>query len=192
MLYSTMNLSLSTSQQTAQIVRSRPQLLSTVRKTTLYVHLDEDNRFNWMLALGDLLDALPNLSELTIHNHMRPPMNYENLVDSIFFAAPLVTSNRGPLRTFHFDYIFEDVMFASPFLGEIKCSDALQEHEMVIRDLLIDRDFARAAEERDIEAMTGALLSAARSYEQRWFARLQRKRLAELAQQSAGVEENSP
>ena len=191
MLYSTMNLCLSTSQQTAQIVRTSPQLLSKVRKTTMYMHLDEDNRFNWMLALGDLLDALPNLSELTIHNHMRPPMNYENLVDSIFFAAPLVTSGRAPLRTFHFDYIFEDVMFASPFLGEIKCSDALQEHEMVIRDLLIDRDFAKAAEERDIEAMTGALLSVARSYEQRWFARLQRKRLAELAQQSAGGEGSS-
>ena len=188
MLYSTMNLSLSTSQQAIQIVQTRPQLLSRVRKATVYLHLDEDNRFNWMLALADLLDSLPNLSELIIHNHMRPPINYENMVDGIFFAAPLVTNDRAPSRTFHFDYIFEDVMFASPFLGEIKCSDALQEHEMVLRDLLIDRDFARAAEERDIEAMTGALLSVARLYEQRWFARLQRKRLAELAQQSAGGE----
>ena len=155
------------------------------------MHLDDDNRFNWMLALGDLLDSLPNLLELTIHSHMRPPMNYENLVDSIFFAAPLVTSNRAPSRTFHFDYIFEDVMFASPFLGDIRCSDALQEHEMVIRDLLVDGDFARAATERDIEAMTSALLSVARCYEQRWFARLQRKRLAELAQQSAVGESSS-
>ena len=72
-------------------------------------------------------------------------------------------------------------MFASPYLGEIRCSDALEEHELVIRDLLVDPQFCDAAKVRDLDVMTGILLRIARNHEQPWFAKLQRKRLQELA-----------
>lgn len=182
-LYSSMDLFLSNLLMIWQGLNSKSPLLSNAQRMTLYLHLDEANRVGWSLALTSLLQAGRNVEHLTIHNHMRPPMNYENLVDGIFFAAPLVANPSPASRTLHFDYIFEDVMFASPFLGEIKCSDALEEHELVIRDLLVDDEFATAATQKDEEAMTGALLRIARSHEQPWFAKLQRRRLAELARQ---------
>jgi hypothetical protein len=162
-------------------------LLAQLHNLTLYLHLDEDNRADWSTALTRLLGSMYNLRSLIIHNHMRPPMSYENLRDAVFFAAPLALnqlSRRGVITQIHHDYIWEDVMFSSPFLGDIRCSDAMQEHSAAVEDLIADEQFQRGCQEQDLDTMTIRLVHITRSYEQPWFARLQRRRLAEVARRS--------
>ena len=168
------------------ITKEPTSLLEKIKTLTMYLHIDEENRSDWSVALTMTLRACPNLQVLTLNNHMRPPMSYENLMDAVFFAAPLALAElpeRGITPTIQFDYTFEDVMFASPFLGEIRCSDALEEHSAVVKDLIADPEFQCAAPNHDFETMTARLVTIARSYEQPWFQRLQR-RLAELTRQS--------
>lgn len=172
-----------------RILSVKPKFLNHYRQLMLYIHLNDDNRIEWAVACLNLAVDSPRLINLVMHNHMRPPMSYEHLIDGLFFAVPLVTMPRRISQTLKFDYIFEDVMFASPWLGEIKCSDALDEHELVIRDMMVDPAFVAAAVVRDLEAMTGILLRIARSHEQPWFAKLQRRRVEELARQE-GQSEN--
>jgi hypothetical protein len=179
--YSTLTLALSSFKMIDRLHEHQPEIFKKVRNLILYIHIDDENRFEWAASTAILLNCAPRLREVTIHNHMRPPMSYEHLVDGLFFAAPLVRLPSRINTTLKFDYTFEDVMFASPYLGEIRCSDALEEHELVIRDLLVDPQFCDAAKVRDLEMMTGILLRIARNHEQPWFAKLQRKRLQELA-----------
>ena len=185
-LFSTLTLVFARYPTIDQMLESKFKLLERYRNLRLYMHLNEETRIEWAVSVLNLTNASPNLTNLTMHNHMRPPMSYEHLVDGLFFAVPLVSMPQHISYTLKFDYIFEDVMFASPFLGEIKCSDALEEHELVIRDLLVDEEFKTAAAVRDLEVMTGALLRIARSHEQPWFAKLQRRRMAELARTEEG------
>lgn len=185
-LYGTLTLELNSYATIDRLLEAKWKLLSRYRNLTLYVHLNEQNRIEWAVSILNLALESPKLADITMHNHMRPPMSYEHLVDALFFAVPLVSMPKRISQTLVFDYILEDVMFASPFLGEIKCSDALEEHELVIRDLLVDDEFNAAAAVRDLEVMTGALLRIARSHEQPWFAKLQRRRLAQLATKEQG------
>lgn len=183
LLFSTLTLVLDRYETIDHLLEAKFKLLSRYRNLCLYIHLNEENRIEWAGSVLNLTVESPQLTKLTLHNHMRPPMSYEHLVDGIFFSVPLVSLPQRIYQnaTLKFDYIYEDVMFASPFLGEIKCSDALEEHELVIKDLLLDEQFRAAANARDLEVMTGALLRIARGHEQPWFAKLQRRRLAELA-----------
>ncbi len=181
LLYDTLTLVLISYATIDRLLESKWKLLSRYRNLALYIHLNEENRIEWAVSILKLALESPKLANITLHNHMRPPMSYEHLVDGLFFAVPLVSMPKHISQTLVFDYILEDVMFASPFLGEIKCSDALEEHELVIRDLLVDEEFNAAAAVRDLEVMTGVLLRIARNHEQPWFAKLQRRRLAELA-----------
>ena len=185
-LFNTMTLVLSSHEIIERLLSAKWKVLSRYSNSDLYIHLNEENRIEWAVASLNLTQDSPKLTNLTLYNHMRPPISYEHLVDGLFFAVPLVSMPRRISPTLKFDYIYEDVMFASPFLGEIKCSDALEEHELVIRDLLVDEEFNAAAAVRDLEVMTGALLRIARSHEQPWFAKLQRRRLAELARREQG------
>ena len=185
-LYDTLTLVLNSYATINRLLEAKWRVLTRYRNLALYVHLNEQNRIEWAVSILNLAVESPKLANITLHNHMRPPMSYEHLVDGLFFAVPLVSMPKQISQILIFDYILEDVMFASPFLGEIKCSDALEEHELVIRDLLVDDEFNAAAAVKDLEVMTGALLRIARSHEQPWFAKLQRRRLAELARREQG------
>jgi len=77
-------------------------------------------------------------------------------------------------------YTYEDIMFISPYLGEVRCSDALDEHELVIRNLFVDAAFKNAAQTGDLPLMTAALLRVGRAHEQLWFDELPRKWLQKL------------
>jgi hypothetical protein len=168
--------------------RDTKQPLSKVHTLSLYLHLDEDNRQEWSVALLMILEACPNLKRLDLHNHMRPPTSYEFLTDAVFFGAPLAMvdlTTRGVRTNIHYDYIFEDVIFATVHLGDIKCSDALEEHSSVVRDLIADPEFKAAAPVQAYETMITRLVAIARQYEQPWLERLQRKRLAELEAMAA-------
>jgi hypothetical protein len=186
-LYNTLTLVFINYQTIDRILEAKSPLLSKYYNLELFLHYNEETRIEWAASILELTRKSPKVKNLTMHHHMRPPMSYEHLVDSLFFAIPLVSMPRGIAANavLKFDYIFEDIMFASPFLGEIKCSDALEEHELVIRDLLVDDEFNSAASIKDLELMTGALLRIARSHEQPWFAKLQRRRMAELAKLEA-------
>lgn len=178
--YSTLTLVLSTYQSLDRLHNLRSTLFNQHRNLILYMHLNDDNRVEWADSVHIFFKDAPQLVNVTMHAHMRPPMSYEHLIDGLFFAVPLISLPSRITTTLKFDYVFEDVMFASPYVGEIRCSDALEEHELVIRDLLVDQEFCAAARSWNLEVMTGILVRIARKHEQPWFAKLQRRRLQEL------------
>ena len=202
LLLPTSTIHLSCPASLASILGKHSSLLPQIVSLTLYLHLTEENRQYFSDLLAALWTATTSLKQLSIHNHMRPPMNYEHLMDALYFASPLIKANithREINVNIQFDYIIEDVMFESPFLGEIRCSDALEEHSAVVRDLISDKEFAEAVrsqrdQEERMDVMTARLVAIARRYEQPWFQRLQRRRLEvmnrELAEQS-GTSEGS-
>lgn len=166
-----------------------PAINRQVRSLLLWIHIDEDNRLVWTERLKLITAAFPNLQSLTLHAHMRPPDEYDKLVDAIALAVPIVrfTHNRPDMQlSLVFDYIYQGVMFDSPYLGEITTADALDEHELIVRDLVEDDAFVEAAlghdDEDNDQAMVAALLRIARSHEQSWFQKLQRKRAARVMQ----------
>jgi hypothetical protein len=82
-------------------------------------------------------------------------------------------------------------MFESPFLGEITTEDALEEHSLVISDLIADPEFillATTEQQLDIQVMIIPLLRCAREHEQSWFEKLQRKRIRQLREQAEEAE----
>ncbi|KEF62988.1 uncharacterized protein A1O9_00963, partial [Exophiala aquamarina CBS 119918] len=125
-----------------------PTINSKVPSIVVWVHIGEENRVHWTEGLKLLGDAFSNLQHLTINAHMRPPDSYEKLIDAISLATPIVRYSRDKRDIevkLRFDYTYEDVMFDSPYLGEIRTTDALEEHELVLRDLIEDDAFIEAA-----------------------------------------------
>ncbi|RMZ90634.1 hypothetical protein DV736_g2124, partial [Chaetothyriales sp. CBS 134916] len=180
-----------------QIVEKQPtSLLDKVHTLTIHVHIDDDNRSSWSAALTMILRACSKVRTVNLYNHMRPPLSYENMMDAIFFAAPLILAElpqRHISPNIMFDYVYEDVMFVTHLLGDIYCSDALEEHSAVIRDLIADPTFEQAAREQDLDTMAARLVGIARNYEQQWLDRLQRRRGEDLARESqAGANAGSP
>lgn len=158
-----------------------------VRRLEYWVHIDEDTRADWGASLSLVRHVFPNVKHLVIHAHVRPPDSYEKLVDGIYLALPIIRLKHahGDLDlTMNFDYIYHDVMFESPFLGEITTEDALEEHELVVRDMIKDDEFIHEAlyEREDGHALTLILVRIARAHEERWFQKLQRRRLDQLLQ----------
>lgn len=164
----------------------RPPFVGINTKVTsavIWVHIGDENRVQWTDGLESIGHTFPNLRQLTIKAHMRPPNSYEVLIDAIALSIPMVRYTRDKRDmevTMCFDYTYDDIMFDSPYLGEIRTTDALEEHELVIRDLIEDDAFVEAAlsEDEDEEAMVAALLRTARAHEQQWFQKLQRTRAA--------------
>ncbi|KAK5045253.1 hypothetical protein LTR84_009359 [Exophiala bonariae] len=176
-----------------------PGINTKVTSVAIWVHVNDDNRVHWSEGLKSMGDAFPNLKHLTIKAHMRPPNSYELLVDAITLATPIVRYTRDKRDmevNLEFDYTYEDIMFDSPYLGVIRTTDALEEHELVIRDLIEDDAFVEAAlsEDEDEQAMVAALLRTARAHEQSWFEKLQRNRAARqrAEEQSAPVPDVQP
>lgn len=160
-----------------------PSINTKVSSAVVWAHIGEENRVHWTEGLKSVGNAFPNLQQLTINAHMRPPDSYEKLIDAISLAAPVVrfTRDKRDMEVkLHFDYTYEDIMFDSPYLGEIRTTDALEEHELVVRDLIEDDAFVEAAlsDDEDEQAMVAALLRIARAHEQVWFEKLQRNRAA--------------
>ena len=160
-----------------------PSITSKVPSAVVWVHTSEENRVHWIEGLKSVGDAFPNLQHLTINAHMRPPDSYEKLIDAISLAIPIVKYSRDKRDMevkLQFDYTYEDIMFDSPYLGEIRTTDALEEHELVLRDLIEDDAFIEAVlgDDEDEQAMVAALLRTARAHEQLWFEKLQRNRAA--------------
>ncbi|KIX00644.1 uncharacterized protein Z518_09709 [Rhinocladiella mackenziei CBS 650.93] len=116
---------------------------------------------------------------------MRPPDSYEKLIDALSLASPIVRLSRDKPQIevkMDFDYIYSDVIFDSQHLGEITTDDALEEHELVLQDLIEDDAFVEAVlgEGNEEGEMIAALLRVARAHERPWTEKLQRKRLARL------------
>lgn len=177
-----------------------PAITSKVLSVVVWVHIGEENRVHWSEGLKSVGDAFSNLQHLTINAHMRPPDSYEKLIDAISLAIPIVQYSRNKRDMevkLHFDYTYEDIMFDSPYLGEIRTTDALEEHELVLRDLIEDDAFIEAAlgDDEDEQAMVAALLRTARAHEQLWFEKLQRNRAARQRasqEQSQSAPESRP
>ena len=144
-----------------------------------------------MTALQQLAPMFPSLEKLTVHNHMRPPMSYDAVIDAIHLAGPLVNLPQSlayPTNTtVLFAYITEHVMFETAFLGVVQVSDALEVHRNVILDLLVDDEFAKTSRSWDLQLMTNCLLRIAREHEQPWFNSLQRRRRETMNRATAGV-----
>jgi hypothetical protein len=106
---------------------------------------------------------------------------------TMVFSKPMPRSVENLLHELN----YSSVMFESPFLGEITTEDALEEHSLVISDLISDPEFislATAEQQLDIQAMIVALLRCAREHEQSWFEKLQRKRIRHLREQAEAAE----
>ncbi|KAJ9616706.1 hypothetical protein H2200_000425 [Cladophialophora chaetospira] len=170
-----------------------------VRRLEWRVHIEDENRVDWPSSIP-FRYLLPNLERIIIHAHMRPPSSYEVLLDAVYLALPMVRLERREMPdinlSFDMAYTFSGIMFESPFLGNITTEDALDEHELVIRDVMADEEFIELAMadelEIDIQAMTTVLLRCARAHEQAWFEKLQRNRLArqrETAPDQSGSED---
>jgi len=174
-------------------IRGNPNhpLRCTTRTIIVEVHLDDNNRLEWMTTFQQLAPMFPSLEKLTVHNHMRPPMGYDALIDAIHLAGPLVNlppSLAYPTNTtVLFAYITEHVMFETAFLGVVKVSDALEVHRNVFLDLLVDDEFAKTSRSWDLQLMTNCLLRIAREHEQPWFDALRRRTRENMNRATAGV-----
>ncbi len=171
-------------------------LKNNVRRLEWRVHIHDQNREDWKSSIPSIGNLFPNLEQVVIHAHMRPPSSYDVLLDGVYLALPVVLLSREmPDIQLSFDmaYTFSGIMFESPFLGDITTEDALDEHELVIRDVMADEEFIELAMEQgaefDMQALTTVLLRCARAHEQVWFEKLQRKRLARQTATTAGQSE---
>ena len=168
------------------IVPHLARLKDNVRRLEWRVHILEDNRVDWIASIGIVGNLFPKLEKIVIHAHMRPPDSYEKLIDGIYIALPMARLSKREMpnlqMSFDLAYIYSGIMFESPFMGEITTEDALEEHELVIKDLIADPEFSELAlaQDLDIQSMIAALLRCARAHEQAWFEKLQRKRVALL------------
>ena len=139
-----------------------------------------------------LADAFPALERLALFVHMRPPVNYSNLLDGLFVCGMLVnttasyadidpnTRSASVLQTdLSFSYIEEDVMFMSEELGVVKYSDALAAHERVLQTLLGDEAFGTMARMNNLPAMTNRILEISQEHERPWLEGLVERRRAE-------------
>jgi hypothetical protein len=173
------------------IVPHLARMKGSVRRLEWRVHILGDNRVDWIASIGIIGNLFPRLEKVVIHAHMRPPDSYEKLIDGIYVALPMVrlAQREMPRIQLSIDlaYIYSGVMFESPFMGEITTEDALEEHELVIKDVIADDEFIALAlaPELDIQSMITALLRCARAHEQAWFEKLQRKRIARLREMEA-------
>ena len=182
LLQSTGRLILTSLEDFQRATHAPTRICCETKSITLYVHLDDHNREDWMNGLNFLTNAFPHLVSLKVHNHMRPPLGYDALIDAIHIAGPLVKlpPNLSENVQIRFAYISEYAMFENAFMGVVRVSDALEEHEAVVRDLLRDKDFIDASEKGELHMMTNCLLRLARAYEKPWFVRLENRRRQEL------------
>lgn len=162
-----------------------------VHHLNLCVHPDEETRDYWMIQLIRLHEALPLLQTLTVQAHMRPPIAYENLVDAVFLCGPLARLPSSIKQTLTMKYTEDGVMFRREEFGTVHYHDALEEHGMVVRDLLADASFRQLAKGPDLDLMTARLLMISREHEQPWIASLRRKRLAEIAAEEGQAQEKA-
>ena len=173
------------------IVSQLARMKDHVRRLEWRVHILEDNRVDWIASIGIIGNLFPKLEEVVIHAHMRPPDSYEKLIDGIYVALPMVRLGKREMPDLQLSidlaYIYSGVMFHSPFMGEITTEDALDEHELVIKDLIADPEFIELAlaQELDIQSMIASLLRCARGHEHAWFEKLQRTRMARLREMEA-------
>ena len=152
-----------------------------IRRLIVWAHIGDDNRRQWISTFNLIGTAFPALDSLLIKAHMRPPDGYETLTDAIALALPVVRLNRNkttPEITLEFDYEYHSSMFRSPELGEITSYDMIEEHELLVRDLIEDDGFVEAAlaDQEDMQALTAALLRVSRAHEQPWYDNLARRR----------------
>lgn len=160
-----------------------------VTKLALYIHATDDNRHEWMALLSTLNKTFPRLKYLSIHNHMRPPVSHDNLVDAVYIAGPLATLPDKITQTLYFAYLRDETMFEEARIGRIRTSDAIEEHEMVIRDTIADPEFRRAAAVRDLNGMATRLLDIAQRYQETWLQKLYERRFGELTREGFTEEE---
>jgi hypothetical protein len=92
-------------------------------------------------------------------------------------AVPVVRlcrKNRALDVQVHFDYINKDI--SDPYFpGEVRMTDALEEHELAFRDLIEDDGFVEATLVDGEQILTAALL---------WFEKLERNWLAGQQQEA--------
>ncbi|KAK5276688.1 hypothetical protein LTR40_011318, partial [Exophiala xenobiotica] len=115
------------------------------------------------------------------------------LSDAMALAAPIVRLGRDKSATkvtLKFNYSCHRVILDSPQLGRITTADSVEEHELVLQDLIEDDAFVEAAlaQDEDEQAMAAALLRVVRSHEQPWFEKLGRRREQERRQQEQQTE----
>ena len=59
------------------------QMRNHVRRLEWRVHMLEETRADWTPSIAMIGTLFPNLERLNIHAHMRPPDNYEILIDGM-------------------------------------------------------------------------------------------------------------
>lgn len=167
---STLTLHLKSSEAIAYVRHSAPESLRrNATKLALYIHFDHSNHFLWCSRLLELHQAFPNLKQLRIKYHMRPPISYDNLLDALYLSIPIlglnapfnrpkfVCSQDAPLANnedymmshgtaIQTTYVEHQALFDADFLGEVTTSDAIDEHTSVIRSLFHDGTYITAAQ----------------------------------------------
>ncbi len=161
-----------------EVIRSYAQrpLRCSLLHLNLVLHLKDSNRDQWMRELRNLPVIFPSLKELNIRYHMRPPISFQNLSDSIYFAGPIVQFPQTLMPRLHFAYVEDDEMFSSEELGTIYYRDALEAHESVIEVLMADPQFKEYARTTSLEPMINRLMLIAQSHEESWLESIRRKR----------------
>ena len=166
----------------------RGALRHALKHLKITTHITEPSGQHWQRELRNLHITFPRLDTLDIYNHMRPPVSYQNLVDAIFLAAPIVQFPSSlPKPQLYFAYTEDDEMFSSDELGTIYYRDALEAHEDVIRDLIADDQFKIFAANSDIKFMTTRLLSIAQAHEQPWLDSIRQRRIREAEATTAAA-----
>jgi len=177
---SSLHLSIAKSSHLQQI-RTAVRLRPALTHLTLTLHINDSNRDSWHDELVRLPSTFPALTHLSIHNHMRPPISHQNLVDAIYLAGPLTTfpprlTLSSPALSLSFAYTEDEIMFSTDELGTIWYRDALDAHAHLIRELIDDPQFKEYAAQDNVHAVTERLLVMAQQHEQPWLDSIRRRR----------------
>lgn len=159
-------------------LRLSPQkrLHNSLRYLKVTVHLTDSSREQWARELRNIPNTFPNLTQLEIHNHMRPPVCFQNLSDAIYLAGPIVQYPPTLKPHLEFDYIEDDEMFSSEEHGTIYYRDALEAHEEVHRLLIADAEFKVYARSSSFDPMINRLMLIAQSREEKWLDSIRERR----------------
>jgi hypothetical protein len=158
---------------------SRETLRSKLRFLKLVIHLNDSSREQWRDELCNLPNIFPSLESLDIFDHMRPPINFQNLSDAIYFASPIVHFPPNMVPRLHFAYIEDDEMFTLEEHGTIYYHDALEAHGLVIQSLMADSEFQDYSRNFVLEPMIARLMVITQSYEASWLESLRQRRTQE-------------
>ncbi|KAJ9638053.1 hypothetical protein H2204_004644 [Knufia peltigerae] len=142
-----------------------------VRRLVVWAHVDGENNRRWISTVKLIGTAFPRSESVVVKAHVRPAEDHARLEEAIVVALPVVRLTRNKTRPpeiqIDLGYMYHRVMFRFLFgkAVEVTSRDLMEEHRLILDDLIEDDAFVEAAldeDHEDMQAMMGALWRVSR------------------------------